>query len=268
MATYVIGDLQGCLEPLRRLLALIDFDARRDRLWLVGDLVNRGPDSLAVLRWARGLGEACVAVLGNHDLHLLGVAAGLRRPKERDTLAPVLAAPDGHDLVDWLASRPLLVRDGPFIMTHAGLHPAWSDDDAVACARELEAALAPARRRETLAALAEDDDEVRWPTSATGPGRLRAIAAILTRMRLVSPTGVLELEYSDAPDDGPPGYSPWFRLPARRAAGTVVVFGHWAALGLLDEPTLLALDTGCVWGNRLTAARLDDRRIFSVPATS
>ena len=266
MATYVIGDVQGCFEPLQRLLALVHFDPTRDRVWLVGDLVNRGPDSLAVLRWARGLGDACVAVLGNHDLHLLGVAAGLRRPKKRDTLAPVLAAPDGPGLCDWLASRPLLVREGPFVMTHAGLHPAWTDDEAEACARELEHALAPARRHETLAALAHDDHEVRWPTGATGAPRLRAIAAVLTRMRLVDASGRLELAYSDSPDGGPAGYEPWFRLPSRRAPGTVAVFGHWAALGLVNEPTLIALDTGCVWGNRLTAMRLGDRRVFSVPA--
>lgn len=259
MATYAIGDLQGCFVTLQRLLARIRFDAAGDRLWLVGDLVNRGPRSLEVLRWARGLGDRHAAVLGNHDVHLLACAAGIAQPKGRDTLGEVLAAPDRADLVAWLRARPLLVRDGEHILVHAGVHPLWSAADAERLAREAERALA--RDLEAFLVAGQEKPPRSWDESLAGEARLSYILAALTRMRVVYADGKLDLKFKGPVEDAPPGTTPWFTAPCRRADATVV-FGHWAALGLSMGPTWIATDTGCVWKNALTAVRLDDRAVF------
>jgi bis(5'-nucleosyl)-tetraphosphatase (symmetrical) len=244
MATYAIGDIQGCYATLQGLLARIGFDAARDRLWLVGDLVNRGPRSLDVLRWARALDGRIVAVLGNHDLHLLGRAAGVRPRRDFDTFDDILQAPDRDPLLEWLAARPLLYREGDRVLVHAGLLPAWTVDDAEARARAAEAAL----RTGGPAALAGSPD-----------------MAALTRVRLVDGAGEPVPDYSGPLDGAPPGTMPWFAHPARRSRGSRIVFGHWAALGLVLDDDAVGLDTGCVWGRCLTAMRLEDGAVFSEP---
>ncbi len=266
MATYAVGDIQGCFEPLRRLVAAISFDPGRDHLWLVGDLVNRGPDSLGVLRWAMGLGGSATVVLGNHELHLLGRAAGVREPARRDTLDAVLAAPDADRILDWVATRPFVAGTRERLLVHAGVHPRWSAADAFRLGAELSQALSGPRRRATLEALAGDEAPRVWSDGLRGAERLRAIAAVTTRMRTIGRDGGLDLDFVGPPGEAPDGAVPWFRVPRRTARATTIVFGHWAALGLVVEPRLVALDTGCSWGNRLTAVRLDDGRVFDVPA--
>ncbi len=239
MATYVVGDIQGCNGTLGRLLDRVDFGPG-DRLWCVGDLVNRGPDNVGVLRRLMGLGRRAVCVLGNHDLHLLGCAAGLRSPKKRDTIADVLEAPDRDALVGWLRERPLLHRDEGVVMVHAGLLPSWSSDEAEGHARRMEVALRGGR----------------WPDEA--------LLGVLTRIRFVDARGRPDYGPKVGPEDAPPELRPWFE--ARPATpGETVVFGHWAALGLYLAPGYVGLDTGCVWGQRLTAWRLEDGAVCSEP---
>jgi bis(5'-nucleosyl)-tetraphosphatase (symmetrical) len=264
MATYAIGDVQGCEEPLVRLLEHIAFDGRRDRLWFVGDLVNRGPDSLGVLRRVRALGDAAVVVLGNHDVHLLARAYGVGRVGRRDTLDAVLAAPDRDDLVEWLRARPLVHREGGYLLVHAGLLPAWSGADAERLAREAEAALRDETR--TTQVLDAYYHAASWDESLAGAARAGAVLAVLTRLRTCTPAGEVCDEFSGPPAAAPSGYVPWFAVPGRRSAGETVIFGHWAALGLHVTCDLCALDTGCVWGNALTALRLEDRAVFQVRA--
>jgi bis(5'-nucleosyl)-tetraphosphatase (symmetrical) len=258
MAVYAIGDVQGCHDELRRLLDLLRFDPARDRLWLTGDLVNRGPDSLGVLRTVRGLGAAATVVLGNHDLHLLALDAGVRPPRSGDaSLLPVLAAPDSGELLDWLASRPLLHRDPGlgWTLLHAGLPPQWNLSTAAACAREVEQALAADRAAFLKNMYGNDPD--RWSDDLPAKRRRRFAVNCLTRLRFVDRDGRLLLQLKGTPDTTPPGAIPWFRHPDRASAGQRIVFGHWSALGYLREAGVLALDTGCVWGGSLCAARLD-----------
>lgn len=238
MATYAIGDVQGCDRTLGRLLTRVDFDPARDRLWFVGDLVNRGPDSLAVLRRLRALGDRAVAVLGNHDLHLLARADG-RRGRRLDTLEAVLAAPDAAELVAWLRARPLLHREGPHLMVHAGLHPSWSLRTAERHARALEA-------RIRAGDLCAGDEAI----------------SVFTRLRFVDAAGVPDYGHKCGPEEAPAGLRPWFEVRPP-APDVTVVFGHWAALGLAIAPGIIGLDTGCVWGDRLTAVRLEDHAVFS-----
>lgn len=259
VATYAIGDIQGCFAAFQQLLTLVDFQPLRDRVWLAGDLVNRGPDSLGVLRWCRDHADQVTAVLGNHDLHLLARAAGVNAPKRRDTLDAVLRAPDRDELLDWLRRCPLLYQEAGWTMVHAGLLPSWTLDDAVAIAREYEAELNGARMPLALRALRDQD--IHLP----GLHRLAQDAGLMTRIRTCTAEGVPRVDYDGPPEGAPLGCMPWFRVPNRKTAGERIVFGHWAALGLLNEPTLVALDTGCVWGNALTAMRLEDRAVFSVP---
>jgi bis(5'-nucleosyl)-tetraphosphatase (symmetrical) len=258
MAVYAIGDIQGCHLELLRLLERLRFDPAADRLWLTGDLVNRGPDSLAVLRFVQSLGEAATTVLGNHDLHLLAVAAGLRPLKRGDEgLEPVLAAPDCDALLDWLARQPLLHRDEAlgWTMIHAGLPPQWDLDTAAACAREVEAALE--RDREGFLAAMYGNRPDCWADSLDRADRLRFTVNCLTRLRFVDAAGRLLLSYKGTVQDAPEGAIPWFRHPGRLSAGERIVAGHWSALGYVDEAGVVTLDTGCVWGGSLSAVRLD-----------
>ena len=268
MSVYAIGDVQGCFDSLMRLLDVIDFDERRDRLWFVGDLVNRGPQSLATLRFVKKLGDRAVTVLGNHDLHLLALATGVRALKSSDTVQDVLKAPDREALLDWLRRRPLMHVDVStgFAMAHAGIPHIWSLEFALARAREVEAALA----RDDFASLfggMYGNNPACWNDELVGIERLRTIVNYLTRMRLLDAVGELELTF-DGPVAAIPagsGFAAWFEFYRNAPPRLPLVFGHWAALnGECDVERLYALDTGCVWGNRLTALRLGDRERFSI----
>ena len=263
MATYAIGDVQGCFAELRALLDLVAFDPSRDRLWLVGDLVNRGPASLEVLRFARGLGESALAVLGNHDFHLLNVAAGNVHPHRHDTLQAVLEAPDRDELLDWLARRPLVVREGDWLMVHAGLLPTWTAQRAVELSAEVEASLSGASRRDFLRHL-YGNEPARWSESLQGWDRLRVIVNACTRLRFIAADGRMEFREKRGPEHTPPGFLPWFEVPGRAWPGVSVVCGHWSTLDLYATEEVVMLDTGCVWGRSLSAMRLEDRRLFQV----
>ncbi len=258
MPVYAIGDLQGCHAEFMALLERIGFDAGRDRLWLTGDLVNRGAASLAVLREVRSLGEAVTVVLGNHDLHLLAMAfaPGGVRKREKE-LEAVLDAPDAAELLDWLLSRPLVYRERgiPWTLIHAGLPPEWTLADAECCAREVERALS--NDPPGLLSAMYGDEPDRWSPALAGVERLRFIVNCLTRLRFVDRKGRLVLAHKGTIEDAPRGAMPWFRHPERATQKDAFVFGHWSALGYLAEPGLLCLDTGCVWGGALTAQRLD-----------
>ena len=246
---------------MRRLLDRIRFDPSRDRLWFTGDLVNRGPQSLEVLRFVRDLGDVAATILGNHDLHLLSVWQTGARPKRTDTLAPVLGAEDGDELLDWLARRPLLHEEAElpgYTLVHAGIPPAWDLETARAAAREVEATLRGPTRQEYFRHLYGDLPD-RWQPDLAGWDRLRFITNALTRMRFCDRQGRLLLDYKGAPDSAPHGYYPWFATPGRRRiSGRKLICGHWSTLGLHRSEEVLAIDTGCLWGGSLTAVRLDD----------
>lgn len=260
--TIAFGDLQGCHRPLRQLLADIR-PPSSEPLWFCGDLVNRGPESLAALRAVKALGPRAVTVLGNHDLHLLAAAAGVRRPHRGDTLQQVLQAPDRRELLDWLRSRPLAHLQGDYLLVHGGLLPQWDALRAVSLAREVEAVLRGPHWGDFMAVMYGNEPR-RWDDALSGDDRLRAIVNVLTRLRYLHDDGRMDLVTSDAPDRAPPGRRPWFEVPGRRSAGKTVVFGHWSTLGLLNRPDLVALDTGCVWGGCLSAMRLETRQLFQV----
>ncbi|RPH81845.1 MAG: symmetrical bis(5'-nucleosyl)-tetraphosphatase [Nitrospiraceae bacterium] len=262
MAIYAIGDIQGCLAPFKRLLDQIAFDPRIDQLWLVGDLVNRGPDSLALLRFVRSLGHAVRMVLGNHDLFLLAAAEGIATVRHKDTIHDVLEANDRSELMAWLRRQPLHYREGSFLMIHAGLLPQWTIDESAGFAREVEATLAGPDYRAFLHSLFHGPTP-QWDSSLTGPERLASITRVLTKLRTCTLTGEMS-GFSGPPEEIPTGYLPWFRIPNRKNVDATVICGHWAALGLCIEPTLLAIDSGCVWGRQLTAVRLKDRVVFQV----
>lgn len=267
MATYAIGDLQGCYDPLRRLLDYISFDPAADRLWFVGDLVNRGPASLEVLRFVKSLGAAASMVLGNHDLHLVMQAEGYGKPGKEDTLDAVLAAPDRDELMAWLRAQPLFHVEGDWAMVHAGLLPSWTLAQAQALSDEAAAALMTSDYRDFLANM-WGSEPAAWRDDLTGWDRLRVVVNAMTRMRYVTPAGAMEFRAAGnkaPPDKGPPGCVPWFAAPGRASANHLIVCGHWSALGFREEPGLLALDTGCLWGGSLTAVRLEDRRVFRQP---
>jgi bis(5'-nucleosyl)-tetraphosphatase (symmetrical) len=254
MATWVIGDVQGCMGALEELLGAIGWKRGRDRVLLAGDLVNRGPRSLDVLRWARAQGEGVSAVLGNHDVHLLGRAAGLVAAKKRDTLDELLAAPDRDALIAWLAACPLLHEEGGHVLVHAGVAPGWTLSELRARARAAETLLGGPERDRLLV---RSDD---W----SGPlGRARETLAALTRLRVARPDGRMLLDFDGPPSAAPPGAQPWWDLCD--ASLPTMVCGHWARAGLVLRPRLIALDTGCVWGGALTAVRLGDRRVVQVP---
>jgi len=267
MATYAIGDVQGCFDPLRQLIDSLNFDPASDRLWFVGDLVNRGPQSLEVLRYVKSLGAAAVVVLGNHDLHLVMQAEGFGRANKEDTLDAILTAPDRDELLDWLRAQPLVHVAGAWTMVHAGLLPAWTVAQAKALSDEVSAALAVPGYREFLAHM-WGSEPAAWRDDLTGWDRLRVVVNAMTRMRYVTPAGAMELRAPGAkspPAQGPAGCVPWFAVPDRASAGHLVVCGHWSALGYHEQSDLLAIDTGCLWGGALTAVRLEDRRVFRLP---
>lgn len=267
MAHYAIGDIQGCHAELCQLLDVVGFSPARDRLWLVGDLVNRGPGSLAVLREVMALGDAAVAVLGNHDFHLLTVAAGHRKPHREDTLDAILAAPDRDALVAWLAARPLVVAEGDLVMVHAGFLPAWTVAQALLLSHEVQAMLASDRAHAFLGALYGDEPRT-WSDDLEGFARLRAVVNACTRLRFCTADGTMEFREKRGPGHVPEGYLPWYAHAHRRSAGATVVCGHWSTLELLLAPNVLMLDSGCLWGGTLTAVRLPDRRVFQVPSRS
>lgn len=258
MALYAIGDVQGCFEALQELLSKLDFDPSNDKLWFTGDLVNRGPQSLEVLRFVAALGDSAVTVLGNHDLHLLAVAYGCASAKPRDTLDAILAAPDRAALLDWLRRRPLMHFDAAsgVALVHAGLVPQWDVDRARALAAEVEAVLSGPHHTELYSHMYGDAPD-RWDAALAGYDRLRFIVNVCTRLRYCDSSGRINLAYKGAPGSQPAPWQPWFRTPNRRSAGTRIVFGHWSTLGLHNADGVLGLDTGCVWGVKLTAIRLD-----------
>ena len=262
MALYAVGDLQGCMDSFERLLRALDFSPDRDHLWLVGDLVNRGPRSLDVLRWARAHEHAITAVLGNHDLHLLARAAGVAEAKRRDSLDEVLAAPDRDALIDWLRRRPLLHVDGGHVMVHAGLHPRWTIDRARTFAAELEAGLRSADWRAWLAQLPGAAPP--WSDALDGAARVRALLAYFVRVRCCEPDGSTVPDFDGPPEDAPEGTLPWYAFPSPAWTTHVAVFGHWAAHGLRLADHWIALDSGCVWGKGLSAVRLPDRTVTQV----
>jgi len=258
MAHYAIGDIQGCAAAFHALLRAVSFRPSRDTLWLVGDLVNRGPDSLAVLREVMRLGDSVVTVLGNHDLHLLATVAGGRAMSAGDTFADVLGAPDCGTVVDWLRRRPLLHYDAETrrVLVHAGIPPCWTLAQARAAASDVERAL---RGRTWRAALRTmyGNEPAAWSARLAPAEKRRYTINALTRMRFCDTEGRLDFKESGPPGSQPAHLVPWFDMPGRLAADVHVVFGHWAALGLVRRADITALDTGCVWGNRLTAVRLD-----------
>jgi len=262
MATYAIGDVQGCFGSLRRLLDQIKFSAQTDRLWFVGDLVNRGPDSAGVLRYVKGLGPTAQTVLGNHDLYLLAAAETVVTLRPKDTIHDVLEADDRPELIDWLRHQPLHFREGAYFMVHAGLLPQWTLEEAIELAVEVEAALR-GRDYKTFLHHLFHGSASHWDSSLRGPERLVAITRVFTRLRTCTAQGLMS-PFAGPPDQAPHGYVPWFQLPHRRPDGAIIIAGHWAALGLHLEPTVWAIDSGCVWGKQLTAVRLEDRRVFQV----
>ena len=266
MAVYAIGDVQGCYDELRRLLDLVAFDERQDRLWFVGDLVNRGPQSLEVLRFIKSLGTAATTVLGNHDLHLIVTAAGHGRPHAEDTLEAVLSAPDRDELIDWLRACPLLHVEGDHVLVHAGLLPAWPVEFAARLADEVHGALVAENHDDFLAHLWGSEPDA-WRDDMQGWDRLRVIVNAMTRLRFCSASGRMALASKGPPGSAPSGTLPWFAVPGRASMTHTVVFGHWSALGLHLEDGLAGLDTGCLWGGSLTALRLEDRRLFQVPCS-
>jgi bis(5'-nucleosyl)-tetraphosphatase (symmetrical) len=267
MSHYAIGDIQGCHAEFCQLLELIGFSPPSDRLWLVGDLVNRGPGSLAVLREVKAMGDAVVTVLGNHDFHLLMVAGGHARQHRQDTLAPMLAAPDRDELLGWLQARPLVASEGDLLLVHAGLLPAWTPATALMLSGEVEAVLASARADAFLAGLYGDEPRG-WHDELEGFDRLRVIVNACTRLRFCSDQGVMEFQEKRGPLSAPDGFRPWFAHEARASAGVSIVCGHWSTLELMLAPNVLMLDSGCLWGGALTAVRLDDRRVYQVPGRS
>jgi len=261
--TYAIGDLQGCYQSLLSLLERIDAATPHAKLIFVGDLVNRGPDSLATLRLIRSLGDRAQTVLGNHDLHLLAAAHGIRKLHRNDTLAQVLKAPDCEELLDWLRHRPLALFEDGHLLLHAGVLPQWSATKTLELAREVEAVLGGP---DWLAFLREmyGDQPARWDDALQGNDRLRCIVNALTRLRFCTENGAMEFAAKESAGTSLPGYLPWFDVPGRQTADVTIVCGHWSTLGLMLRPNLIGLDTGCVWGGKLTAVRLRDRALFQV----
>ena len=262
MATYAIGDVQGDYAALQGLLEKFEFNRDEDTVWFVGDLVNRGPDSLGVLRFVKDLGDRAITVLGNHDLHLLAFASGAEGPRQRDTLQPILSAADRDELIDWLRERPLVHFEEGFLLVHAGILPEWDLATVLDLAAEVEAALRAPDYQTFLAGLYGNEPK-RWDARLRGIDRLRLTINVLTRMRMLGDDGALDFAYKGHPNEAPRDLTPWFELP-RASGSTAIVCGHWSALGLMLRDDLVALDSGCVWGRQLSAVRLEDRALFQV----
>jgi bis(5'-nucleosyl)-tetraphosphatase (symmetrical) len=264
MSLYLIGDLQGCDDALQRLLEKIAFSPSRDTLYFLGDLVNRGPASEAVLRRLMDYGASARCLLGNHDLHLLATAYGARKPSRKDTLQRVLEAPDRHAMLEWLRHQNMAMLEHwgghTLLMVHAGVLPSWSADKTMLLAREVEAALRADTYADFFQTMYGNTPDA-WDDALNGPERLRVIVNALTRMRLCTPDGQMEFGFSGAARDAPKGYLPWFELPGRQTADVTVAFGHWSTLGWLNRPDVLSLDTGCVWGGSLSALRIAPKAI-------
>ena len=261
MATYAIGDVQGCYDALRRLLDIVHFDPPRDTLWFVGDLVNRGPQSRQTLRFIKGLGDAAVSVLGNHDMHLLVAGSGYTKHHAGDTLSDVLDAPDRDELLHWVRHQKMMHSANGYAMVHAGLLPQWSIEKALALAGEVEQALRDDAYDAVLRTMYGNEPR-RWDDALTGDDRLRVIINAMARMRLCTADGEMEFRHKLGPVEMPPGFMPWYDVPTRASRDTTILFGHWAALGLMVRDDVIGLDSGCVWGRKLTALRLEDRRTF------
>jgi bis(5'-nucleosyl)-tetraphosphatase (symmetrical) len=260
---YLIGDLQGCCDALARLLQQIDFSPSRDRIYLLGDLVNRGPDSLTTLRRLQSLGDAAQCLLGNHDLHLLATAAGVRAPHKSDTLDAILQASDRPALLDWLRQQRLAHQAQGWLMVHAGVVPQWDTSQTLALAEEVHTLLRGPELAEFLPQMYGNEPD-RWKDELSGVPRLRFIINVLTRLRFCNARGKLDFKTKEGLGSAPEGYMPWFDVPGRKTAGQPIAFGHWSTLGLVQRPDLLALDTGCVWGGQLSAARVTDGRVQEI----
>jgi len=268
VAKYVVGDVHGCYGALRRLLRECGYRSRRDHLWFVGDLVNRGPSSLDVLDFVMDLDSSRTrCVLGNHDLHLVACAEGVAKPERGDALEEVLESPRVGEIVDWILARPLLVEEGRDVMVHAGWLPEWSIGVARREAMLVSESLQTKAERREVLARRRGAEVVRWDAALPRPARARAAMAALTRLRLCAADGRAEFGFKGSPEEAPCGLLPWFRVPGHRRGRARVIFGHWAALGLVKESRVLALDTGCVWGGKLTAIRLEDLRVTQVSST-
>ena len=269
MATYAIGDIQGSYNEFRRLLDLINFNAK-DKLWLVGDIVNRGPDSLLLLRFLREMNDAVVAVLGNHDLHLLVVAEGFAKAQPGETLQGVLNAPDRDELLHWLRHQRLLHVSGDYVMVHAGLLPSWSVMQAANLAQEAESFLHNKDHEEfrKFCSHMYGNQPDQWSASLEGYERIRVIINAMTRMRVCTYDGRMDFTFKGRVEDIPIDYLPWFDVPGRASKEATVICGHWSALSLQVKSNLIALDTGCMWGGSLTAIRLEDRRVFQGPCAA
>lgn len=261
MAVYAVGDVQGCFAALQQLLAKINFDPRADRLWFTGDLVNRGPQSAEVMRFVMGLGEAAISVLGNHDLHLLAVAAGKAKVRQQDTIADVLQSQDRTPLLNWLRQRPLLHHDADLGLTliHAGLLPQWDLEMATGLASEVETVLRGSDADEFFVHMYGNQPQV-WREDLAGWDRLRVIVNAFTRLRYCDNKGRMDLSPTGPPGSQPQHLLPWFQLPDRRTKHLTIIFGHWSALGIWQKDGVIGLDTGCVWGRALSAVRLDHGR--------
>lgn len=263
MATYAIGDIQGCYTSFQRLLQKIRFNPSLDRLWLVGDLVNRGPDSLAVLRWAKAHEKSVITVLGNHDLHALAVYEGFVAAHRLDTLEELLAAADAPALFDWLRQQRLAYAEDDFLLVHAGLLPQWNRARTLELAQEVETVLSGPNYRDFLNKMYGNQPDT-WTDDLASLDRLRVITNALTRLRICSSKGRMEFQFKGELHNVPRGYHAWFEVPVRASHDCTVIFGHWSALGLMLRDNLMALDTGCLWGGSLTAIRLLDRQVFQV----
>jgi len=263
MATYAIGDIQGCGAEFRQLLEVMGFDPVQDKLWLVGDLVNRGPDSLEVLHLVKSLGDSAITVLGNHDLHLLAVAEGVAELHPTDTLDEVLNAPDREELLAWLRQQRLLHAQGEYVLVHAGLLPQWSVAQAASLAREVESALRGPDYATFLQRMYGNAPH-QWDDGLSGYKRLRVIVNAFTRLRICTKQGEMEFHFKGELPNVPEGYLPWYEAPKRKSRNATVICGHWSALGLKLESNLIALDSGCLWGGPMSAVRLEDRKLFQV----
>lgn len=271
MATYFVGDIQGCLDELLLLLDQVNFNKEKDQLWLTGDLVARGPKSLETLRFVKSLGKAAITILGNHDLHLLAVSQGISRVKEKDKTAPIFSAPDSKELLTWLRQQPLLAihTEHKIVMTHAGVSPQWDINTAIGCAREVESVLQSDKWIWLLENMYENQPDL-WQEDLTGIERYRYIINAFTRMRFCFHDASLDMDCKQPPQDlsseDKGKLVPWFELSSRLPLTHKVIFGHWAALMGYKGNDVIALDTGCVWGEYMTMYRVDDGKYFTQKA--